>query len=168
MQSVRWLLPLLDFTLRYRTSRRSSLIYRDWGHLEYNMYSIWYCYISPNAMICEDYVRIVIAIFVTLDHVHFGNEMLFLHCSRFVDRGCLPVLAETYPSHTHHPIIFMIFASGNLFSLARWASWSPYRRSWSRHPISAWTRMSSARRHRGYEKNALERINQLVDPYSRG
>ena len=41
------------------------------------MYSKWYCYISLNAMLCEYYVRIIIAIFVTLDHVHFGNEILF-------------------------------------------------------------------------------------------
>jgi hypothetical protein len=38
---------------------------------------LWYCYISLNAMLFEDYVRIIIAIFVTCDHVYFEPEILF-------------------------------------------------------------------------------------------
>ena len=49
---------------------------------------------------CTDYVRIIgqvriiIAIFMTLDHVHFENEILFSFFTLpTVDRGCLPLLA---------------------------------------------------------------------------
>jgi hypothetical protein len=43
---------------------------------------------------CTDYVRIIIAIFMTLDHVHFENEILFSFFTLpTVDCGCLPLLA---------------------------------------------------------------------------
>jgi len=55
---------------------------------------------------CTDYVRIIeqvriiIVIFVTLDHVHFENEILF-----YIACGCMPVLAA------HHRCPYVISTS---------------------------------------------------------
>jgi len=55
-----------------------------------------------------EHVTIIIAIYMTLDHVHSLYEVLL-----YISRGSLPLLAA------HHPMLFMLFTSGNIFSLAR-------------------------------------------------